>query len=130
LTTEQFLLSLAYEMHQCNDPYAPIVSDPKQAPQVCWSNVVQFLESQPERWLIVLDDFHKTTDTNWDELLQFFDLHCRRTKPLVTTRKEPKALHATKSPMSARKIFDVPELPKEEATATCIWENAKAIPSL
>jgi ATP/maltotriose-dependent transcriptional regulator MalT len=135
LTTEQFLLSIAYEMEQRNDRYASIVSAPKQPTQVRWDNAMRFLESQPERWLIVLDDFQKATDPKWDELLQFFDRFCRRTKVLVTTRKEPEALRA-------HQIFDVPELPKEvaqdylravglsvdEATAVRIWEKCEGNP--
>jgi tetratricopeptide (TPR) repeat protein len=142
LTTDEFLLSIAYEMQQRNDPYAPIVSDPKQPTQVRWDNAVRFLESQPERWLIVLDDFQKATDPKWDELLQFFDRFCRRTKVLVTTRKEPEALRGTKIPTGAHKIFDVPELPKEvaqdylraeglsvdEATSVRIWEKCEGNP--
>jgi len=141
-TTEQFLLSIAYEMQQRNDPYAPIVGDPKQPTQVRWDNAVRFLESQPERWLIVLNDFQKATDPKWDELLQFFDRFCRRTKVLVTTRKEPEALRGTKIPTGAHKIFDVPELPKEvaqdylraeglsvdEATSVRIWEKCEGNP--
>jgi tetratricopeptide (TPR) repeat protein len=141
-TTEQFLLSIAYEMQQRNDPYAPIVGDPKQPTQVRWDNAVRFLESQPERWLIVLNDFQKATDPKWDELLQFFDCSCRRTKVLVTTRKEPEALRGTKIPTGAHKIFDVPELPKEvaqdylraeglsvdEATSVRIWEKCEGNP--
>jgi tetratricopeptide (TPR) repeat protein len=142
LTTDEFLLSIAYEMQQRNDPYAPIVGDPKQPTQVRWDNAVRFLESQPERWLIVLDDFQKATDPKWDELLQFFDRFCRRTKVLVTTRKEPEALRGTKIPTGAHKIFDVPELPKEvaqdylraeglsvdEATSVRIWEKCEGNP--
>jgi tetratricopeptide (TPR) repeat protein len=141
-TTEQFLHSIAYEMKQRNDPYAPIVKDPKQPTQVRWDNAVRFLESQPERWLIVLNDFQKATDPKWDELLQFFDRFCRRTKVLVTTRKEPEALRGTKIPTGAHKIFDVPELPKEvaqdylraeglsvdEATSVRIWEKCEGNP--
>jgi ATP:corrinoid adenosyltransferase len=142
LTTEEFLQSIACEMEQRNDPYAPIVKDPKQPTQVRWNNAVRFLESQPERWLIVLDDFQKATDPKWDELLQFFDRYCKRTKVLVTTRKEPEALRGTKIPTGAHKIFDVPELPKEvaqdylravglpvdEATAVRIWEKCEGNP--
>jgi hypothetical protein len=142
LTTDEFLLSIAYEMQQRNDPYALIVSDPKQPTQVRWNNAVRFLESQPERWLIVLDDFQKATDPKWDELLQFFDRYCKRTKVLVTTRKEPEALRGTKIPTGAHKIIDVPELPKEvaqdylravglsvdEATAVRIWEKCEGNP--
>jgi tetratricopeptide (TPR) repeat protein/ATP:corrinoid adenosyltransferase len=141
-TTEQFLQSIACEMEQRNDPYAPIVKDPKQPTQVRWDNAVRFLESQPERWLIVLDDFQKATDPKWDEILQFFDRSCRRTKVLVTTRKEPEALRGTKIPTGAHKIFDVPELPKEvaqdylraeglsvdEATSVRIWEKCEGNP--
>jgi tetratricopeptide (TPR) repeat protein len=115
LTTDEFLLSIAYEMEQRNDRYASIVKDPKQEPKVRWDNAVRFLESQPERWLIVLDDFQKATDPKWDELLQFFDRFCRRTKVLVTTRKELEALRGTKIPTGAHKIFDVHGLPKEVA---------------
>jgi tetratricopeptide (TPR) repeat protein len=142
LTTDEFLLSIAYEMQQRNDRYASIVKDPKQPTQVRWDNAVRFLESQPERWLIVLDDFQKATDPKWDELLQFFDRFCRRTKVLVTTRKEPEALRGTKIPTGAHKIFDVPELPKEvaqdylraeglsvdEATSVRIWEKCEGNP--
>jgi tetratricopeptide (TPR) repeat protein len=142
LTTEEFLQSIACEMEQRNDPYAPIVKDPKQPTQVRWNNAVRFLESQPERWLIVLDDFQKATDPKWDELLQFFDRFCRRTKVLVTTRKEPEALRGTKIPTGAHKIFDVHELPKEvaqdylraeglsvdEATSVRIWEKCEGNP--
>jgi tetratricopeptide (TPR) repeat protein len=142
LTTDEFLLSIAYEMEQRNDRYASIVKDPKQEPKVRWDNAVRFLESQPERWLIVLDDFQKATDPKWDELLQFFDRFCRRTKVLVTTRKEPEALRSTKIPTGAHKIFDVPELPKEvaqdylraeglsvdEATSVRIWEKCEGNP--
>jgi len=142
LTTEEFLQSIACEMEQRNDPYAPIVKDPKQPTQVRWNNAVRFLESQPERWLIVLDDFQKATDPKWDELLQFFDRYCKRTKVLVTTRKEPEALRGTKIPTGAHKIFDVPELPKEvaqdylraeglsvdEATSVRIWEKCEGNP--
>jgi ATP:corrinoid adenosyltransferase len=142
LTTDEFLLSIAYEMEQRNDRYASIVKDPKQEPKVRWDNAVRFLESQPERWLIVLDDFQKATDPKWDELLQFFDRFCRRTKVLVTTRKEPEALRGTKIPTGAHKIFDVPELPKEvaqdylraeglsvdEATSVRIWEKCEGNP--
>jgi len=129
-------------MQQRNDPYAPIVGDPKQPTQVRWDYAVRFLESQPERWLIVLDDFQKATDPKWDELLQFFDRFCRRTKVLVTTRKEPEALRGTKIPTGAHKIFDVSELPKEmaqdylraeglsvdEATSVRIWEKCEGNP--
>jgi ATP/maltotriose-dependent transcriptional regulator MalT len=142
LTTDEFLLSIAYEMEQRNDRYASIVKDPKQPTQVRWDNAVRFLESQPERWLIVLDDFQKATDPKWDELLQFFGRFCRRTKVLVTTRKELKALRGTKIPTGAHKIFDVPELPKEvaqdylraeglpvdEATSVRIWEKCEGNP--
>jgi tetratricopeptide (TPR) repeat protein len=142
LTTDEFLLSIAYEMQQRNDPYASVVSDPKKATQVRWDYAVRFLESQPERWLIVLDDFQKATDPKWDELLQFFDRSCRRMKVLVTTRKEPEALRGTKIPTGAHKIFDVPELPKEvaqdylraeglsvdEATSVRIWEKCEGNP--
>jgi len=142
LTTEEFLQSIACEMEQRNDPYAPIVKDPKQPTQVRWNNAMRFLESQPERWLIVLDDFQKATDPKWDELLQFFDRFCRRTKVLVTTRKEPEALRGTKIPTGAHKIFDVHELPKEvaqdylraeglsvdEATSVRIWEKCEGNP--
>jgi tetratricopeptide (TPR) repeat protein len=142
LTTDEFLLSIAYEMEQRNDRYASIVKDPKQEPKVRWDNAVRFLESQPERWLIVLNDFQKATDPKWDELLQFFDRFCRRTKVLVTTRKEPEALRGTKIPTGAHKIFDVPELPKEvaqdylraeglsvdEATSVRIWEKCEGNP--
>jgi tetratricopeptide (TPR) repeat protein len=142
LTTEEFLLSIAYEMQQRNDPYALIVSDPKQPTQVRWDNAMRFLDEQPERWLIVLDDFQKATDPKWDEILQFFDRFCRRTKVLVTTRKEPEALRGTKIPTGAHKIFDVHELPKEvaqdylraeglsvdEATSVRIWEKCEGNP--
>jgi hypothetical protein len=142
LTTEEFLQSIACEMEQRNDPYTPIVKDPKQPTQVRWNNAVRFLESQPERWLIVLNDFQKATDPKWDELLQFFDRSCRRTKVLVTTRKEPEALRGTKIPTGAHKIFDVHELPKEvaqdylraeglsvdEATSVRIWEKCEGNP--
>jgi hypothetical protein len=142
LTTEEFLQSIACEMQQRNHRYASIVSDPKQPTQVRWDYAVRFLESQPERWLIVLDDFQKATDPKWDELLQFFDRSCRRTKVLVTTRKEPEALRGTKIPTGAHKIFDVPELPKEvaqdylraeglsvdEATSVRIWEKCEGNP--
>jgi tetratricopeptide (TPR) repeat protein len=142
LTTDEFLLSIAYEMQQRNDPYALIVSDPKQPTQVRWNNAMRFLESQPERWLIVLDDFQKATDPKWDEILQFFDRFYRRTKVLVTTRKEPEALRGTKIPTGAHKIFDVHELPKEvaqdylraeglsvdEATSVRIWEKCEGNP--
>ena len=142
LTTDEFLLSIAYEMQQRNDPYAPIVSDPKQPTQVRWNNAVRFLESQPERWLIVLNDFQKATDPKWDEILQFFDRFCRRTKVLVTTRKELGALRGTKIPTGAQQIIDVPKLPKEvaqdylravglsvdEATAVRIWEKCEGNP--
>jgi tetratricopeptide (TPR) repeat protein len=141
-TTEQFLQSIACEMEQRNDPYAPIVKDPKQPTQVRWDYAVRFLESQPERWLIVLNDFQKATDPKWNELLQFFDEQCKRTKVLVTTRKEPEALRGTKIPTGAHKIFDVPELPKEvaqdylraeglsvdEATSVRIWEKCEGNP--
>jgi tetratricopeptide (TPR) repeat protein len=142
LTTEEFLQSIAYEMQQRNHRYASIVSDPKQPTQVRWDYAVRFLESQPERWLIVLDDFQKATDPKWDELLQFFDRFCRRTKVLVTTRKELEALRGTKIPTGAHKIFDVHELPKEvaqdylraeglsvdEATSVRIWEKCEGNP--
>jgi tetratricopeptide (TPR) repeat protein len=142
LTTEEFLQSIACEMQQRNHRYASIVSDPKQPTQVRWDYAVRFLESQPERWLIVLDDFQKATDPKWDELLQFFDRFCRRTKVLVTTRKEPEALRGTKIPTGAHKIFDVHELPKEvaqdylraeglsvdEATSVRIWEKCEGNP--
>jgi tetratricopeptide (TPR) repeat protein len=142
LTTEEFLQSIACEMEQRNDPYTPIVKDPKQPTQVRWNNAVRFLESQPERWLIVLDDFQKAIDPKWDELLQFFDRFCRRTKVLVTTHKEPEALRGTKIPTGAHKIFDVHELPKEvaqdylrseglsvdEATSVRIWEKCEGNP--
>jgi len=142
LTTDEFLLSIAYEMQQRNDHRASVVNDPKQKPEVRWDNAVRFLDEQPERWLIVLDDFQKATDPKWDELLQFFDRFCRRTKVLVTTRKEPEALRGTKIPTGARKIFDVHELPKEvaqdylraeglpvdEATAVRIWEKCEGNP--
>jgi tetratricopeptide (TPR) repeat protein len=142
LTTEEFLLSIAYEMQQRNDRHASIVSDPKRPTQVRWNNAMRFLDEQPERWLIVLDDFQKATDPKWDELLQFFDRFCRRTKVLVTTRKEPEALRGTKIPTGAHKIFDVPELPKEvaqdylravglpvdEATSVRIWEKCEGNP--
>jgi tetratricopeptide (TPR) repeat protein len=142
LTTDEFILSIAYEMKQRNDHRASVVSDPKQATQMRWDNAVRFLESQPERWLIVLDDFQKATDPKWDELLQFFDRFCRRTKVLVTTRKEPEALRGTKIPTGAHKIFNVPELPKEvaqdylraeglsvdEATSVRIWEKCEGNP--
>jgi tetratricopeptide (TPR) repeat protein len=142
LTTDEFLLSIAYEMKQRNDHRASVVSDPKQKPEVRWKYAVDFLDSQPERWLIVLDDFQKATDPKWDELLQFFDRFCRRTKVLVTTRKEPEALRGTKIPTGAHKIFDVHELPKEvaqdylraeglsvdEATSVRIWEKCEGNP--
>jgi tetratricopeptide (TPR) repeat protein len=142
LTTEEFLQSIAYEMKQRNDHRASVVNDPKQKPKVRWNNAVRFLDEQPERWLIVLDDFQKATDPNWDELLQFFDEQCKRTKVLVTTRKEPEALRGAKIPTGAHKIFDVPELPKEvaqdylraeglsvdEATSVRIWEKCEGNP--
>jgi tetratricopeptide (TPR) repeat protein len=138
LTTDEFLQSIAYEMQQRNDPYAPIVKDPKQPTQVRWNNAVRFLESQPERWLIVFDDFQKATDPNWNELLQFFDERCKRTKVLVTTRKEDKIL----LDLTGRQIFDVPKLPQEVAqdylravglsvdgaTAVRIWEKCEGNP--
>jgi tetratricopeptide (TPR) repeat protein len=137
-TTEQFFLSIAGEMEQRNDPYASVVKDPKQPTQVRWDNAMWFLESQPERWLIVLDDFQKATDPKWDELLQFFDRFCRRTKVLVTTRKEDEVLRD----LTGRQIFDVPKLPKEVAqdylravglsvdgaTAVRIWEKCEGNP--
>jgi tetratricopeptide (TPR) repeat protein len=135
LTTDEFLLSIAYEMKQRNDHRASVVNDPKQQPEVRWNKALRFLDEQPERWLIVLDDFQKTTDPTWKELLQFFDEQCKRTKVLVTTRKELEALRA-------HQIFDVPELPKEvaqdylravglsmdEATAVRIWEKCEGNP--
>jgi tetratricopeptide (TPR) repeat protein len=138
LTTEEFLQSIAYEMEQRNDRYASIVKDPKQPTQVRWNNAVRFLESQPERWFIVLDDFPKATDPKWDELLQFFDEQCKRTKVLVTTRKEDEVLRD----LTGRQIFDVPKLPKEVAqdylravglsvdgaTAVRIWEKCEGNP--
>jgi tetratricopeptide (TPR) repeat protein len=142
LTTEEFLQSIAYEMQQRNDHRAFVVNDPKQKPEVRWDKAVRFLDEQPERWLIVLDDFQKATDPKWDELLRSFDRFCRRTKVLVTTRKEYKVLRGTKIPTGARKIFDVHELPKEvvqdylraeglpvdEATAVRIWEKCGGNP--
>jgi tetratricopeptide (TPR) repeat protein len=138
LTTEQFLLSIAYEMKHRNDHRASVVNDPKQEPKVRWNNAVRFLEEQPERWLIILDNFQKTTDPNWNELLQFFDEQCERTKVLVTTRKEDEVLRD----LTGRQIFDVPKLPKEvaqdylravglsvdEATAVRIWEKCEGNP--
>jgi hypothetical protein len=105
LTTDEFLLSIAYEMQQRNDHRASVVSDPKQKPEVRWDNAVRFLDEQPERWLIVLDDFQKATDPKWDELLQVFDRFCRRTKVLVTTRKEYKVLRGTKIPTGRPQNF-------------------------
>jgi tetratricopeptide (TPR) repeat protein len=89
-----------------------------------------------------LNDFQKASDPKWDKLLQSFDCFCRRTKVLVTTRKEPEALRGTKIPTGAHKIFDVPELPKEvaqdylraeglsvdEATSVRIWEKCEGNP--
>jgi hypothetical protein len=142
LTTEEFLQSIAYEMQQRNDHRAFVVNDPKQKPEVRWDKAVRFLDEQPGRWLIVLDDFQKATDPKWDELLRSFDRFCRRTKVLVTTRKEPEALRGTKIPTGAHKIFDVHELPKEvaqdylraeglsvdEATSVRIWEKCEGNP--
>jgi tetratricopeptide (TPR) repeat protein len=130
LTTDELLLSIAYEMKQRNDH--------KQEPKVRWNDAVRFLEEQPERWLVVLDNFRKTTDPNWKELLQFFDEQCKRTKVLVTTRKEDEVLRD----LTGRQIFDVPKLPKEvaqdylravglsvdEATAVRIWEKCEGNP--
>jgi tetratricopeptide (TPR) repeat protein len=130
LTTDELLLSIAYEMKQRNDH--------KQEPKVHWNDAVRFLEEQPERWLVVLDNFRKTTDPNWKELLQFFDEQCKRTKVLVTTRKEDEVLRD----LTGRQIFDVPKLPKEvaqdylravglsvdEATAVRIWEKCEGNP--
>jgi ATP/maltotriose-dependent transcriptional regulator MalT len=85
-----------------------------------------------------LNDFQKATDPKWDELLQFFDEQCKRTKVLVTTRKEDEVLRD----LTGRQIFDVPKLPKEvaqdylravglsvdEATAVRIWEKCEGNP--
>ncbi|MFA0784186.1 tetratricopeptide repeat protein [Fervidibacter sacchari] len=114
-TVEHFLLSIASEMQNCGDQYASIVGDPQQKFEVRIDNAIRFLESQKQPWLIVLDDFHKATEDKWQEVIALFDQHCRKTKILLTARREPEAFEELKLPTGAHEILDVPKLPREVA---------------
>ena len=114
-TVENFLLSIASEMQNCGDQYASIVGDPQQKFEVRIDNAIRFLESQQQPWLIVLDDFHKATEDKWQEVIALFDQHCRKTKILLTARREPEAFEELKLPTGAHEILDVPKLPREVA---------------
>ena len=114
-TVEHFLLSIASEMQNCGDQYASIVGDPQQKFEVRIDNAIRFLESQQQPWLIVLDDFHKATEDKWQEVIALFDQHCRKTKILLTARREPEAFEELKLPTGAHEILDVPKLPREVA---------------
>ncbi len=114
-TVEHFLLSIASEMQNCGDPYASIVGDPQQPHEVRIDNAIKFFESQQKPWLIVLDDFHKATEDEWQKVIALFDQHCRKTKILLTTRREPEAFEEVKLPTGAHEILDVPKLPREVA---------------
>ena len=114
-TVEHFLLSIASEMQKCSDQYASIVGDPQQKFEVRIDNAIRFLESQQQPWLIVLDDFHKATEDKWQEVIALFDQHCRKTKILLTARREPEAFEELKLPTGAHEILDVPKLPREVA---------------
>jgi tetratricopeptide (TPR) repeat protein len=114
-TVEQFLLSIASEMQNYGDQYASVVGDPQRPLNIRFDNAVRFLESQPQPWLVVLDDFHKANEEEWRETIAFFDQSCRKTKILLTARREPEAFEEVKLPTGAHEILDVPKLPKEVA---------------
>ena len=141
-TVEQFLLSIASEMQKFNDPYASIVGDPQQPYEVRIDNAIRFLESQQQPWLIVLDDFHKATEDEWQKVIALFDRYCHKTKILLTARREPEAFEEVKLPTGAHEVLDVPKLPKEvakdylqalglsvdEERAERIWEKCSGNP--
>lgn len=142
-TVEQFLLSIAAEMQKNSDQYASIVGDPQQQLDVRLNNAICFLENHPQNWLIVLDDFHKVTEEDkWQKIIAFFDQHCRRTKILLTTRRDPEVFEEVKLPTGAFEVLDVQKLPKEvareylqalklsvdEEMAKRIWEKCSGNP--
>lgn len=113
-TVDDFLRSVAAEMQSQKDPYHTVVGDPSQTLDVRIDNAIGFLEKG--RWLFVLDDFHKVSDyDDWQKFIAQLDQRCRRTKVLLTARREPE--FPLKLPTGAHELQDVPPLPKAFAQA-------------
>ena len=115
-SVDQFLRSIAAEMQIRGDPYHSAVGDSNNTLDVRIDNAVRFLEGSKDRWLFVLDDFHKVgDDSDWQKLITELDNRCQRTKVLLMARREPE--FPLKLPTGAHEIQDVPPLPKAFAQA-------------
>jgi len=115
-SVDQFLRSIAAEMQIRGDPYHSAVGDSNNTLDVRIDNAVRFLEGSKDRWLFVLDDFHKLgDDSDWQKLITELDNHCQRTKVLLTARREPE--FPLKLPTGTHELQDVSPLPKAFAQA-------------
>ncbi|MDW8027434.1 MAG: NB-ARC domain-containing protein, partial [Armatimonadota bacterium] len=115
-TADEFLRSIAAEMQKGEDPSHSVVGNSNQPLNLRVNNAIRFLEEHKDRWLFVLDDFHKVgEDKEWQELIVELDRRCQRTKVLLTARREPD--FPLKLPTGAHELQDVPPLPKAFAQA-------------
>ncbi len=113
---DQFLRSIAAEMQIRGDPYHSAVGDSNNTLDVRIDNAVRFLEGSKDRWLFVLDDFHKVgDDSDWQKLITELDNRCQRTKVLLMARREPE--FPLKLPTGTHELQDVSPLPKAFAQA-------------
>ncbi len=144
LKVKDLLHDFANEMEGHNIAEARVVRDCEKPLRARLDALVRYLERASDRWLLVLDDFHKLKEDkdNWDEFVRFIDQRCRRTKMLIVTRREPEALDEPKLPIGAHEELRLPELPKEMAktylgllglevdgeTAEQIWEKCSGSP--
>ena len=117
LFVDDLLNDFAEEMQKNNSEDARHVRDTEKSLKSRLDALIQFLEHPPDRWLLVLDDFHKFDKDRerWNELVKFFAQRCNRTKLLVLTRREPEAAEYPKLPIGSCKELRLPELPEEEA---------------
>jgi hypothetical protein len=117
LSVDDLLSDFAEEIQKYSSETARYVRDGDKSLKARLNVLIQFLEHFPERWLLVLDDFHKFDNDKgrWNELVKFFAQRCNRTKLLILTRLEPEVAEYPKLPTGSCKELQLPELPKEGA---------------
>jgi len=144
LSLDDLLEDFAEEMQGRNVSEARMVKDSQEALRTRLDSLVRYLEHTPDRWLLVLDDYHKLQEdrSNWDEFVRFINQRCLRTKVLIITRREPEVLDEPKLPIgtyeelrllnlpvgTAQEYLGLLDLSVNEEISKIVWEKCNGSP--
>lgn len=144
LGLDDLLEDFAEEMQGRNVSEARMVKDSQEALRTRLDSLVRYLEHTPDRWLLVLDDYHKLQEdrSNWDEFVRFINQRCLRTKVLIITRREPEVLDEPKLPIGtyeelrllnlpvgmAQEYLELLGLSVDEEISKIVWQKCSGSP--